>query len=204
MSIATSMAAYAPELLKGYRSPFTGAIGDENPTVFAGFIISNSEVGAGAFTITPQLVVQVCDNGMTITKDVQRSVHIGSRMAEGLIRWSDDTHAKEVELIRSKTRDAVRTFLDVDYVTRVIGDLERTAGRPISGADKVVRTVGKKLAFSDEHISGILDHFIQGGQRTAGGVLQAVTSYAQTIDSADTAAEVEAQGIRAMELAAAM
>jgi hypothetical protein len=42
-----------------------------------------------------------------------------------------------------------------------------------------------------------------GGQRTAGGVLQAVTSYAQTIASADVANEIEAQGIKAMELAAA-
>ncbi|MFG1820608.1 DUF932 domain-containing protein [Kribbella sp. NPDC049174] len=202
--LAPQISAYAPELLKGYRSPFTGATGDENPTVFAGFVISNSEVGAGAYSITPQIVVEICGNGATITKDVQRSVHVGSRMAEGLIRWSDETRAKEIELIRSKTKDAVRTFLDVGYVTRVIADLEKTAGKPIDGADKVVRAVGKKLAFSEEQISGVLDHFIQGGQRTAGGVLQAVTSYAQTIKSADAAADVEAQGVKAMELAAAM
>jgi hypothetical protein len=200
---AEEIKAYASTLLKGYRSPFTGATGDENPTVFAGFVISNSEVGAGAYTITPQLVVQVCDNGLTINVDVQRAVHIGARMAEGLINWSDETREKEIDLMRAKTRDAVRTFLDVEYVTRTVARLEETAGKPITEADKVVRSVGKKLAFSEEQISGILDHFIQGGQITAGGVMQAVTSYAQTIGSADVAAEVEAQGVKAMELAAA-
>jgi hypothetical protein len=57
----------APALLAGYRSPFTGASGADNPVVFSGFVITNSETGCGAFTLTPRLVVQVCDNGMTIT-----------------------------------------------------------------------------------------------------------------------------------------
>jgi hypothetical protein len=38
-------------------------------------------------------------------------------------------------LIRSRIKDADRTFLDLNYVTRVITDLEKTAGKPISGAD---------------------------------------------------------------------
>ncbi|GAA1616256.1 hypothetical protein GCM10009789_82810 [Kribbella sancticallisti] len=200
---AEGIQAYAPQLLKDYRSPFTGKTGDENPTVFAGILVSNSEVGAGASTITPQLVVQVCDNGMTINMDVVKAIHLGSRMAEGVIDWSDEAREKEIELMRIKARDAVRTFLNVDYVNRTIARLEVTAGAPVSGADKVVRAVGKKLAFSEEQIEGILDHFIKGGQTTAGGVMQAVTSYAQTITNADVAAEVESQGVEAMQLAAA-
>ncbi|WP_428500614.1 hypothetical protein [Pseudonocardia sp.] len=40
------VAEMAPALLAGYRSPFTGACGAENPLVFAGFVVSNSETGA--------------------------------------------------------------------------------------------------------------------------------------------------------------
>jgi hypothetical protein len=32
----------APALLSGYRSPFTGAMGADNPVVFAGFVVANS------------------------------------------------------------------------------------------------------------------------------------------------------------------
>ena len=32
----------APALLAGYRSPFTGAAGADNPVVFSGFVITNS------------------------------------------------------------------------------------------------------------------------------------------------------------------
>jgi hypothetical protein len=66
----------APALLSGYRSPFTGAAGTDNPVVFAGFVVANSETGCGACTVTPRLVAQVCANGMTITRDAVRAVHL--------------------------------------------------------------------------------------------------------------------------------
>ncbi len=33
-------------------------------------MIANSETGHDSFSITPQVTIQVCDNGMTFTKDV--------------------------------------------------------------------------------------------------------------------------------------
>ena len=91
---APEVAAYAPELLKGYRSPLSGNSGEANPTVFAGFVFSNSETGYGAFSVTPRLVVQVCSNGMTMTKDVQRAVHLGGKLEAGIVRWSEDTQRR--------------------------------------------------------------------------------------------------------------
>ena len=83
---ADAVAAHAPTLLAGYTSPFSGARGADNPTVFAGFLIVNSEAGHGSFSIIPRLVVEVCRNGLTITKDILRKVHLGARMEEGIIR----------------------------------------------------------------------------------------------------------------------
>src|SRR5690606_41422270 len=94
--IAPEVRALAPTLLRGYTSPFTGEKGADNPTVFAGFVLSNSEVGNGAYTITPRIVVQVCSNGMTITKDLVRAVHLGGRLEEGTVRWSAETEERRV------------------------------------------------------------------------------------------------------------
>ena len=55
--------------------------------VFAGFVITNSETGCGAFSLTPRLVVQVCRNGMTITRDAMRVVHLGERLDQGVVTW---------------------------------------------------------------------------------------------------------------------
>lgn len=199
---APEVQALAPTLLQNYRSPFSGNSGADNPTVFAGFVISNSETGNGSFSITPRLIVEVCSNGMTLTKDVVRAVHLGGKLDEGMIQWSEATQRKQLELITSKARDAVATFLDVEYVERQIMALEAVAGTPLTDSAKVVENVGKRL-FTEEQTAGILDHFIKGGDVTAGGVMHAVTSFAQTVTDADTANELEGVAIRAMELAAA-
>ncbi len=202
---AQQVQVYARDLLKGYRSPFTGASGDENPVVFAGFVIRNSETGDGAFSITPSMTIQVCKNGLTVTKDAVRAVHLGSKLDHGIVRWSDETQQKTLELISLKTTDAVSTFLDVEYMQRAISRLTDDASKPLSGPlDQVVRQVGKKLAFGDDVTNGVLDHFMRGGQFTAGGVMQAVTSYAQTVVDADAAWALEGAGIRALEVAASL
>ncbi|MEH0930901.1 DUF932 domain-containing protein [Micromonospora sp. CPCC 205558] len=192
----------APTLLRNYRSPFTGATGADNPTVFAGLVFTNSETGGGAMTVTPRIVVQVCDNGVTITKDALRAVHLGAKMDEGTIRWSNDTHEANLSLIGKQARDAVRRFLDVRYIRRKIEEIEETAGRRIPDPDHTIRVVGQRLRFTEEEQRLILNHFIDGGDRTAGGMLHAVTSAAQTLSDPDAAFDMESVGVRAMEIAA--
>jgi hypothetical protein len=193
----------APALLAGYRSPFTGASGADNPVVFSGFVITNSETGCGAFTLTPRLVVQVCDNGMTITKDALRAVHLGERHEEGVITWSGNTLDKVLDLITAKTTDAVRAFLAPEYAERAIRQIERAAGRPVTDPAETVRTVSQRLRFTEDQQAAILNHFILGGALTAGGVMHAVTSVAQTLTDPDAAWEMESSAMRALELAAA-
>lgn len=194
----------APSLLKGYRSPFTGQSGDELPVVSAGFVIANSEVGAGAFTITPRVTVKVCENGMTIQKDALRAVHLGAKLDEGVIRWSGDTETKNLELITAQARDAVATFLDREYVETKLTEIEKDAGRPITDAVKTVEVVSKRMKFSEDTRESIMNHFIRGGQTTAGGLMQAITATAQTLDDADSAFELEGQALTAMTLAASL
>lgn len=223
--VAPEVAALAPTLLANYRTPFRpggaeraggdahlrwglnaaaregqGYDGNE-PVVFAGFVIGNSETGGGAFTITPRLVIQICKNGLKITKDALRSVHLGSKMDEGVIRWSDDTQRKNLELVTAQARDAVATFLDVEYVKGVVARVEEQAATPIANPNDTIKQIGKQLRFSDERINGVLNHFILGGDPTAGGLLNAVTSYAQVVPDADDADDLETQAMRVFELA---
>jgi hypothetical protein len=194
----------APALLAGYRSPFTGASGADNPVVFAGFVITNSETGCGAFTLTPRLVVQVCRNGMTITRDAMRAVHLGERLDEGVVSWSGDTKDKTLALITAKTTDAVATYLDPRYVERAIRAIERDADQPLADPQEAVRTVSQRLRFTDAQQNDILTHFIRGGDVSAGGLMHAVTSAAQTQSDADTAHEMESAALRALDIAAAL
>ncbi|MFI1401160.1 DUF932 domain-containing protein [Streptomyces sp. NPDC020681] len=197
------VAVQARELLKGYRSPYTGQTGDELPMISAGFVIRNSEVGDGAFTITPRAVVQVCTNGLTMTEDVMREVHLGGKQDQGVIQWSGTTQDKVLELITAKTTDAVRTFLSRTYVEDKLRAIEADAGRPVTNPTHTIEHVTKKLSITGAAKESILSHFIQGRQITAGGVMQAVTAAAQQIPNADTAHALEALALPALRAAAA-
>ncbi|MFE2302741.1 DUF932 domain-containing protein [Streptomyces sp. NPDC059445] len=193
----------APELLSGYRSPFDGRSGNELPVVSAGFVITNSEVGSGAWSVTPRVVMQVCTNGLTLPMDVMRAVHVGAKHGEGVVSWSQETQKKELAVITSKTADAVRTFLSRDYVEAKLREIQAAAGKPVAEPTKTIEHVTSALKVNKETRDTILAHFVRGGQMTAGGVMQAVTSTAQTLADADQAAALEALALPALTAAAA-
>lgn len=189
--VAPEIQALAPELLKNYRSPFTGQTGADNPTMFAGFVLTNSETGHGSFSITPRLVVEVCTNGMTIKRDAVAARHLGARLDDGLISYSEETRQANLNLITSQAADTVRRFLDVDYMTAVIREMTENAQTEVKEAEKAVKEVTQKIecpALYDD----VLAAFIKGGDLSRGGIVHAVTAAAQsaTID-ADTAFQME-------------
>ena len=196
------VAEYAGDLLDGYRSPFTGETGADNPTIFAGLVVKNSETGGGAFTIVPRLVVQVCSNGLQMTTDAMRAIHLGGKLDEGVVRWSDDTQRTELELVTSKARDAVATFLDVDYMKAKIAELRLLAGVEVVHPVDTIERLSRKTGWTVDEEASILSHFIKGGQTTALGVAQAVTAFAQTVEAVDRQDELEATALLAAGLVA--
>lgn len=198
----------AEGLLKGYRNPFGSdferwrgvadreglGYGGEEPVVWAGLNISNSETGDGAFRVVPKMKIKVCANGLVITKDAVRSVHLGGRLDRGVVRWSQETEEKNVALVKAKTRDAVMTFLDVEYMQRVIADLTEKGEKPVEDHDEV-KVITKRAKFTDAQTAEILKFFTRGGQMNRAGVMAAVTAAAQMQPNADTAFEMEEKAL---------
>jgi hypothetical protein len=197
----------AEELLKGYRNPFGAdferwrgiadreglGYGGEEPVVWAGVRISNSETGGGAYSIVPTMKIKVCANGLVLTQDAMRSVHLGGRLEAGVVRWSEDTQAQNLQLIRSKTRDAVTTFIDVDYMAAKIAEITEKAAQPVRSDE--VKVIAKRAKFNETEQDLILDFFIRGGQTTRGGIMQAVTAASQMVEDADAAFDMDAKAL---------
>lgn len=188
---APELTVAAPTFLKNYRSPFSGQSGADLPLISAGLAIDNSETGGGATNISPSFTVLVCKNGMTATKDGFRRVHLGGKMAEGIVDWSADTIRKNVDLITAQARDAVETFLNVDFLRTAVAQLEEQAGAPVTDPVETIKQVAKRFSFSEDEQALILADFIAGGDVSAGGVMQAVTSTAQRVESPERAAVLE-------------
>lgn len=199
-----AITANALALVRDYQDPGTGRRGREYPLMSAGFVISNSEVGQGGFTVTPRVVLQVCKNGQTMTKDAARTVHVGGRLEEGTIEWSEDTQRKQLALITAKTADTVRAFMSQRYVQAKADELAAAAGVKIEHTQQVIAQVSQRMGFSKAQADSILNAFIDGGDRTAGGVMHAVTWVAQQADDGDTAAELEGRAVEALQAAASL
>jgi hypothetical protein len=199
---ATEINALAPELLAGYRSPFSGASGTDNPVVDAGVEFSNSEVGSGAFQIRPVIWVQVCSNGLVQKRDALRKVHLGGRLEEGTINWSAQTRDAANKLVREQVKDATESFLTPEYVQGAVNRMTEEAGIELAKPDEVIKQVARELVYTQAEQDTILSHFIKGGQITSGGILQAVSSAAQTITDVDRAHEFLGTAVDAMKVAA--
>jgi hypothetical protein len=171
------------------------------PIIMGGLTFSNSDVGAGAFALAAQPMILRCTNGMTLPAGAVRKVHIGDRHDVGEIDWAADTQEAKLEEIRLMTRDSVRAFLSPEWLGRQIAELEERAGVAIPRPVETIKTVTKALNYSQAVADDVFAHFIAGGQLTAGGVMHAVTSVAQTVPSGDDAATMEGHAVRALDLA---
>lgn len=215
------IAVYAEELLKNYRSPFDDTdvsngwtpdrlrsvsrregqeIEGGGKVVFAGFVISNSEIGGGAFSITPRIVVQVCNNGLTFRAEREARTHLGAKLDDGIVRWSSDTEEANMAVIAKQVRDTVATFVDAEYVTAKVRQLEAAGKEKVSDAPAVITAVSKKLAFPEALQADLLRHFYKGGDDTAFGVVQAMTSVAQVVRNADLAFDMERDTLDTLRL----
>lgn len=198
---STEVSALAPTLLRNYVSPFSRQRGADNPVVFAGFVLSNSEVGHGAFSIAPMIEVQVCTNGMVRRDQAIRAQHLGGKLPEGQISWADDTQAKNLELIGLRTRDAIKAFLSTEWLEGQIREIESKSDREVTKPEETIKQVTSKLRYTQAQQDSIMAMFIRGGDLTTGGVMHAVTASAQDHPDADVAAEMEADAFRVLDLA---
>lgn len=191
---APEVKAFAPELLKNYRSPFRPELtGRDLPVMHAGFVLTNSETGHGSFTVVPEITVEVCTNGMTITREAVSARHLGARLDDGLIRYSERTRQANLELITSQAEDAIRTFLRADFVQAIVDEMTENAGGEVREAEKAVKEITQKTecpALYDD----VLAMFIKGGDMSRGGLVHAVTAAAQSPEiDADTAYSMQSK-----------
>jgi len=175
--------ALAPVVFRNYRSPYSGQGVEEMPKVFAGMVFSNSEVGQGAWSVVPRIVFEACSNGTNIAKDALKKKHVGERLDDdGVIKWSAATQRANLELIKAKTADAVRTFCDVDYVKAKLTEMARDADVEIKDEpDAAIAKVTRHTATTQAR-SAVLDAYLTSQDFTAGGVMQAFTAAAQRVD----------------------
>lgn len=184
--VAPEVEIQATELLKHYLQS-RSAVGNG---VISGFTISNSEVGMGSFMIRPRAVICKCDNGIIRPDDTFSKIHLGGKLEQGVVKWSKETQKRNLQLVMSQVKDAIKTFLSKDYLGMVVKDLERAHNINLENPVDAVQHACKDLKYNDEQRKSILDFFVKGGDLKGSGIVHAITQHAQTED-ADTRNDME-------------
>ena len=189
--IAPDIEIQAPELLKHYRVP--GGSPNEGKTgIMTGFVLSNSEVGHGQFSISPRCVIHACTNGMIFKDDAFSRVHIGKRMDEYTnISWSEETKQKNLQLIMSQVKDAVKAFIRPEFIGSKIQELTLKGAKPLQHPTDTVKNICQELALSEDKENAILNYFVRGGDTNVFGAAQALTFFAHKDADADQQYEFE-------------
>lgn len=187
--------ATLPSLTREIKSRRVGDL------VEAGVMISNSEVGLGAVTVTPFALFLYCLNGMT-RDGVKRWNHVGSKISGEETQYlSDDTlkAADRVDLM--VIRDTLRHALGAVSFDGWIERIQQTTQQRITGdVPAVVEMLAERLILADSERKTVLQHLIEGGDLSRYGLMNAVTATANTMENYDRATELEMLGQRVIDL----
>jgi hypothetical protein len=183
----------APEVLKDYLRT-NGAAGDG---IISGLTISNSEVGDGSFNLRPRAVVIKCDNGLIRPDDTFSRIHLGGKLKEGVIQWSDETRAHNLRLVMSQVKDAIKTFFSKEYVGQIVKELAKAQEIELEHPVDAIKNLTRDLRYNEAQQQSILDFFVKDGDQRASGIAHAITRHAQRED-ADTRHDMERDAFEAL------
>jgi len=187
--VAPEIHVEATELLDGYLANRSTA--KTGSGIISGLTISNSEVGMGTFEIAGRAQILQCQNGLHDRNAKFRQVHLGARMDEGHIQWSNTTKSKNYELIMSQVQDSVKVYLSKDYLGQLTDKLQRAKEQPIDHPTVVIETLSNTIGIPDSHRAAILNYYIKDNDHSALGILNATTRATQSM-GADSQNDIEA------------
>lgn len=170
----------------------------------AGVLITNSEVGLGAFTVAPLILRLVCMNGMVVNAAAKRKTHVGTALeastdAPGLEYGEDTVRAIDASIVL-RARDHVKWALSDAFLQPQIEKMQKAAGVELKNPIKTVEVLQKQAFVSNTEGESILQHLLRGGDMNLYGFANAITRAAQDTDDYDRSTELEALGHKIVTL----
>lgn len=166
--------------------------------VQAGIVISNSEVGCGSFKIEGLVFILACLNGAIMPDAGLRKYHIGRQTAEienAQEVFTDETRAADDRTLMLKMRDVVAAAFDEVRFRQTAKLLTVTTNNKIERDPvEALETAIEVLHVNGKHQSGILTELVKGADLSQWGLSNAITAYAQNVESYEEATELERIG----------
>jgi len=169
--------------------------------VHGGIIISNSEVGNGAFSVQPFINVLVCTNGM-VSDRALRKVHVGKERKLGVVDWSDETKKLSDELLFSQIRDMIHQTFTTEVFQKWIDEINEVASIKVVKPTVAIEKIAKHFNLTKTQEENILNEFIDNSPNagnTQWGMSMAVTRIAQDEENYDNRIALEEVGAKLLK-----
>ena len=172
--------------------------------VQSGVIITNSEVGHGSVAIQPLVYRLVCSNGMVVNDAKASRRHVGKTndLDGNMTLYAPDTlEAMDTAFIK-QIRDTVAAAVEQTRFDKVITLMRDARDAKLNTADipNLVQLTGKTFGITEGERSGVLQHLIEGNDLSLYGLSNAVTRYAQDVESYDRSTELEGVGYKILTM----
>lgn len=145
----------------------------------AGFIISNSEVGLSSVSLSFFMLRLLCSNGL-IGESLMRKYHIGAResVSEN-VQISKRTKVLDNASILSRVRDVISTAIDEDTFNLTLEQFKAAKRVELPNPQDTIDGIMEVHALKREERDSIMRHFIEQGESTKYGLVNAVTAAAR-------------------------
>jgi len=159
-----------------------------------GFILTNSEVGAGAIDLKHLIWRLLCSNGM-IGMSTLRKYHIGSKMNnEDSNIFKDDTLRAELESFKLRFRDIMADMMNQKNFIEQCNLLKLAVDDKILKVNDTVANVTKRFGLSEKHNDLIINNMAEEGNMNRYGLANGITGLAHSLTNIDAQYEVEKMG----------
>lgn len=190
--------------LKAISDRVQGRVLKVDDIVKAGVVVTNSEIGKGALTISPLIYRLICDNGMIAKDGKFKRHHLGSRNKldeEDYKILSQETLQANSKAITLEARDRIEYAVSQVSFDKQLNVLKEAAGQPITGKpEKTIQVLSNNFNLTADEQSGVLQSLYEERDYTKWGVTNALTAYSQKIKDYDRATDFEIFGGKVIDM----
>lgn len=188
------------------QATFPKVVGEvkQGDVVQSGFILRNSEIGAGSFSLDPLIYRLVCLNGMVRTDGGLKKYHVGRRAEtqDGSFEiFSEETQRLDDAALMAKIRDLVTAFSNQEVFDQTLERMRAAAqSAEIAHPTKAIEVLTKRGMISGGEGESVLANLIRGGDLSQWGLVNAVTAQAHHTEDYDRSVEFEELGGKVLDL----
>jgi hypothetical protein len=145
--------------------------------VQGGVIISNSDVGVGAFKVEPFINVLVCHNGL-IGDNKFIKIHLGKERGQGIIQYSSEINKLEDKILFEKIRELIRATFTPEIFNTWLDKINKVASTEVPKPTVVIDNIISKYDIPQKRRDELLNQFSKESQ-SIWGVAMTVNRIAQ-------------------------